>query len=200
MADTQKPDLASFTSWKLDILDAVSTDASVSDAEFRVMFRIMQHLNSTSRLAYPAVDRIACQISKSDDRVSVATGNLVKKGWLTKSREHMRAVTEYTVSDTRMNAVLDDLQQRLDGLKEVREIRRKNRVAASDNAKMRDQNKDDTADLPIGDTAVLPVDDNAFPRHKHLQENYLQITPSDSGSEERELPSAYARAKGRDAA
>ena len=45
-----------FTSWKLDLLDAMSMDPRVTASEFRVAYRLMQHANSeTLAIFHPRI-------------------------------------------------------------------------------------------------------------------------------------------------
>jgi hypothetical protein len=54
----------------------MSVDEAVTDLDFRVAFRIMQHINSVSRIAWPSVPRLGAQLKKSDDRIMAATRRL----------------------------------------------------------------------------------------------------------------------------
>ena len=55
-------DLRSFTSWKLDFLDAVSTDPQMYPVDFQILFRILQRANWKTRIAFITDDRLAAEI------------------------------------------------------------------------------------------------------------------------------------------
>lgn len=165
-----------FTSWKMDLLDALSYDLEVTDADFRVAFRVIQHLNSTSRLAWPSIARLAAQLGKSEDRVRASTKRLSTVGWLWKGRKSQKAPNEYRFLEDRVNMVLDAMVQRMD-----------NMPTANDRADVRGQKSDDHAHLRGGDHAEMHGPDHANIHGKHLKQNYLHITPSYSGALNEEL-------------
>lgn len=163
----------SFTSWKLDVVDALSVDPEVTDLDFRVAFRIIQHLNSVSRIAWPSVARLAAQLGKSEDRVRASTKRLQAVGWLVKERKSQKAPNEYRFLSARLDRVLNAMLDRVDAIG----------VEEDDHADLHGQNQDDHADLRGGDHADLPYGDHADLHGKHLQYNHLHITPSVPGTE-----------------
>lgn len=172
--------LRSFTSWKLEILNAMSVDEAVTDLDFRVAFRIMQHINSVSRIAWPGVPRLGAQLSRSDDRIMASTKRLSEIGWLTKWRKSQKAPNEYSFHDDRVNIALDSMLQRLEA-----------KGAEFDPAEMQGQKTVDPADLQPFDPAEMQGPDLADLQGKHLKQNYLNITPSLlKGSERGKVSSA----------
>ena len=163
--DSEK--LRSFTSWKLEVLNAMSVDEAVTDLDFRVAFRIMQHINSVSRIAWPSVPRLGAQLKKSDDRIMAATKRLAEIGWITKSRKSQKAPNEYSFRDDRVNTALDGMLLRIEAI-----------GAELDPAEMQGQTRDDPADLPPRDPAEMQGPDPADLQGKHLNQNYLNRTPS----------------------
>lgn len=156
-----------FTSWKMDMLDAMSYDLDVTDADFRVAFRVIQHLNSVSGLAWPSISRLASQLGKSEDRVRASTKRLSNVGWIWKGRKSQKAPNEYRFLEDRVNMVLDAMLQRMDKMS-----------SANDRADMRGQKSVDHAHLRGGDHAEMHGPDHANLHGKHLKQNYLQLTPS----------------------
>ncbi len=59
--DMTEQEVRNFTSWKLDILDAMSCDTALDDVDKVVAFRVMQHINAKTRDANPSLHRIAAQ-------------------------------------------------------------------------------------------------------------------------------------------
>jgi hypothetical protein len=187
-------ELASFTSWKLNMLDAMNCDPKVTDADFRVAFRLMQHVNSTSRLAWPSMDWLACQIGKSGLRVRAAIKNLSDAGWLAKHRLNRHRSNEYAFHDAPLNTVLDAKLTREDAYKDVRANRAETRFDRSDSSARNGLDRSDSSGL---DRLKMPGPDRSDSSGKHLKRNYLQATPSNLGVEEEDSPSPYALAKGR---
>lgn len=218
MSELSSGELASFTSWKLDMMDALSCDQDVTDADFRVAFRLLQHVNSVSRIAWPSIERLAAQIgNKSKDkegreskslgrsphRVQAAITHLAELRWISRERPNRLAQNEYKFMDDRMNTVLDARIEREEALKEIQKIRRNSPrpprkskpVELDDIANPSAPELDDIANPFARDGTNLVCQDNANPSAKHLPENYQSRTPKDLGSEERQ--SDYAAASGR---
>lgn len=169
--DEHPEERRSFSSWKLTVLEAMSVAVDLTDMDFRVAFRIMQHVNGRTRLAWPSVARLAAQLGKSEDRVRASTKRLAEAGWLLKGRTSQKAPNEYTFLDGQVEQTVLAMLDRLDA------------INADDRAKMHGQADYDHADLPVPDPAEMHGPDHANPHAKHLNQNYLQITPSSKGSE-----------------
>jgi len=164
--------LRGFTSWKLDILNAMSVDRDVTDLDFRVAFRIMQHVNSVSRIAWPSVARLSAQLDKSEDRIRAATRRLQQARWIVKGRKSQKAPNEYGFLNDRVADVLDAMQARIEIIE----------TEPVDHAEMHGQSRDDHADLRL-DHAEMHGPDHADSHGKHLNQNYLHETPYLKGSE-----------------
>jgi predicted transcriptional regulator len=173
-----------FTAWKLTVLDAMSVDTRLTELDFRVAFRIMQHVNGRTKLAWPSVSRLAAQLGKSEDRIRASTKRLHDLDWVRKRRHSRKAPNEYVFRDKNVAETIDKMLDRLDA------------IMNDDHAKMHGQDRDDHADLPVPDPVKMHGPDQADLHGKHLNQNYLQITPSYEGSEGIKV-SAYARAKGK---
>lgn len=165
--------LRGFTSWKMDILNAMSVDTGVTDLDFRVAFRIMQHVNSVSRIAWPSVARLSAQLGKSEDRIRAATRRLQQTAWIAKGRKSQKAPNEYSFLNDRVVDILDIMQARVEIIE----------TTPVDHAEMHGQSRDDRADLRL-DHAEMHGPDHAEMHDKHLNQNYLQGTPSSGRSEE----------------
>ncbi|UCI17020.1 hypothetical protein FJ970_17970 [Mesorhizobium sp. B2-1-8] len=188
-------DQRAFTSWKLDMLDAMSVDEDMTDAEFRVAFRVMQHVNSVSRVAWPSVDRLAAQLFRSRDAIMATTKRLCavahrdgrpRLAWLQKSRPHKRASNEYSFLGDRANMVLDAMHLRMEEFEnekvEVANLQPQKPVEVANRGGF------EVANPPSFEVANLPP--------KHLKGTTLEEHLHSKGSEGCE-GSAYARAKGR---
>ncbi len=53
-----RPEPKTFTSSKLDLLDAMSMDPRVTDGEFRTAFRLAQHANAETGAIFPSQERL----------------------------------------------------------------------------------------------------------------------------------------------
>jgi len=56
-------DRKTFTSWKLDFLDALAVDPEVTDLDFRLSYQLMHYVNGITRTAWPGGPRLAREIS-----------------------------------------------------------------------------------------------------------------------------------------
>lgn len=117
-------DNATFTSQKLDLLDAISMDPRVTAGEFRVAFRLLQHANSETGAIFPSQDRLASQIGMKERTVRACIDGLVRKGWLHKERPNRRVPNFYRFDTTHINQVLD--RQAM-----LNDARREERIARS---------------------------------------------------------------------
>jgi DNA-binding transcriptional MocR family regulator len=99
--------IRSFTSRKLEILDAISMDPRVTAAEFRVAYRLIQHQNAETGAIFPSQDRLASQIGVKERTVRANIAGLVKKGWLDVNRRNMRTANLYAFKDKHVNEILD---------------------------------------------------------------------------------------------
>jgi hypothetical protein len=187
---TKDTEQRAFTSWKLDQLDAMSVDTDLTDAEFRVAFRLMQHVNSASRIAWPSIERLAAQLGRSTDAVKAAMKGLwgTERPWVKKTRPHKRASNQYSFLPDRINLVLDARDKRMDDLEND-----KFEVANS-----HPQTPVEVANPPGSEVANPPSLEVADLPPKHLIGTTLEEHLNFKGSEDREL-GAYARAKMRTA-
>lgn len=181
----------SFTSWKLDILDAMSCDPNVDPIDFRVAFRVMQHVNARTRDAHPSLERIAAQLGVHRDTVMRSIKRLSDleggRHWISRSRTSRTEAYFYTFMSDRLTAVLDgkiDREERARDLS-VEKKRRRFEVAALQ--------RREVANLHTPEVANVHVHDVAGEQPKHLTKNYLNRTP-DYSSYEKE-GNSYARAR-----
>ncbi|RNC93921.1 MAG: hypothetical protein ED558_13815 [Oricola sp.] len=197
MADDQ-----SFTSWKLSIIDAVSCDPNVTDMDFRVAYRIMQHVNRESRVAHVTMDRLAAQLDVSRDTIMRSVRRLQGKAdprrddhrptqWIEAKRASRTSPYFYRFTDRAMNAVLDGKVEREDGAKARLRSRKQSLHdvagvqgrAVFDVADVQGQDAPDVADGTPRDVADGTVTDVATRQPIHLCVNNLPLTPTSQGHE-----------------
>ena len=169
-----------FTSWKLDLLDAMSMDPRVTGSEFRVAFRLLQHANSETLAIFPSQDRIASQTGMKERTVRACVAGIVKKGWLHKSRSNRRVSNSYRFDTKHVNAILD----RQIILNEARREERIGRSKPSDRQSDAVQTSMTGIMLPI--VSGIQVPDNTLTLHlknKGIEEgSYLTAFNNDCGS------------------
>jgi len=96
-----------FTSAKLDILDAISMDPRVTNGEFRIAYRLAQHANSKTGAIFPSQDRLASQTGMTIRGVRNCIAGLIKKGWLRARRPNRRLSNFYEFDGRHVNPILD---------------------------------------------------------------------------------------------
>ncbi|MCF3638722.1 helix-turn-helix domain-containing protein [Rhizobium sp. TRM95111] len=178
-------EVQSFTSWKLDIIDAMSCDAQLDDIDFRVAFRMMQHVNAKTRDAHPSLERLAAQLGVHRDTVMRSLNRMCDpnggRQWLSRRRNSRIESYCYSFVTDRLNAVIDGKLQREDQARETAQQRRRQRLEVA-----RKQPRD-VAPLQSPEVANVQSPEVAPLQPKHLTENYLNRTPSDSCSDGREV-------------
>lgn len=179
--DLSEAEVQSFTSWKLDILDAISCDPDVRDIDVRVAFRLMQHVNARSRDAHPSLERLAAQIGVSRDTVMRSLGRLCDPDggchWLSRHRESRTQPYLYRFEGDRISNVLDGKADREDRARENAQERKRRQFEVA-RLQPRDVANDAASEVANGEVhEVAPL------QPKHLRENYLNRTPTSSGSD-----------------
>lgn len=172
----------SFTSGKLDILDGMSMDPRVTDGEFRIAFRLMQHANGENGAIFPSQERIADQTGKKLRTVRSCIAGLVSKGWLHIVRPNRRISNWYRFDRKHLNHILDR-QIVMD------EARREDRSMKSRRLERFDRHLDDAQTLLTGNS--LPIVSGS-----QMTVNTLKEHLKDSGSIEEEVNSYAKQAKG----
>ncbi|MEO4043638.1 helix-turn-helix domain-containing protein [Hoeflea sp. CAU 1731] len=171
-----KTALQDFTSRKLDLIDAITCDADLSDTAKLVGIRILQHVNHETGLANPSEERIAAQLKKSPDTVKRAVREL-KKHWVSCGRPDRQRSNVYRFLKNRINHVIDATIIREE---EARERSIRKQKARYDRAKMPPQDCADRANDAVFDRANTTQSDRAKMPPKHLHKNYLYGTPMES--------------------
>jgi hypothetical protein len=98
----------SFTSWKLDIIDAMMSDRRVKDGDFRIAFRVMQAVNGETRVAIISDLTICDEVPFTDRfRCNETRKRLALLGWWTVDLGHGGKASRYHFSPANINRVLD---------------------------------------------------------------------------------------------
>ncbi len=179
--ELSEAEVQSFTSWKLDILDAISCDTELQDIDARVAFRLMQHINAKTRDAHPSLERLAAQIGVHRDTVKRSLGRMCDpnggRHWLNRTRTNRTATYFYSFVTDRLNSVFDGKLDREEKAREAAQERKLNRLEV---ARVHPR---DVAPVQSHEVAAMHSHEVARVHPKHLPENYLNRTPSDSCSE-----------------
>ncbi len=191
-----------FTSWKLDILDAMSCDPKMQGKDFQVAFRLIQHMNSRTRECFPSMAIIAAQADCDVKTVERSLRRLERiSGWIERERPNRNKSYLYRFVETRWNEVADGRAEREQEAKERTDRERKERFGQT---KMSSRNIPDPTELSSPDPTKQSQLDQTVLTGKHLNKNYLKITPEESqGLEEVVVEgqtgnqtNAYLKAKG----
>jgi DNA-binding PadR family transcriptional regulator len=183
----------SFTSWKLEVLDAIHSDIRTGKRKKDkteklligpqvkcVAYWIMHHVNQKTMTANPSMDRLAAQCGVSRFTVSDCIDRLVFAGWLEASREARTGNNIYRFNDEIVLDLIDARKQRED---EAREVMSERRLTAH-LARMRRLDVEvsphrDVEELQHHDVEVSLDYDVEVSPPEHLSLNYLTGTPED---------------------
>lgn len=193
--ELSQAEIQSFTSWKLDIIDAMACDPDLEDIDFRVAFRVMQHVNARSKDAHPSLERLAAQLGVHRDTVRRSILRLCdpngRRHWLIRSRNSRTEPYFYSFVTTRLSGVVDGKMDREEQARDAAQERKRLRLEV---ARLQPR---EVAQVPPPEVARVQSPEVARLQPKHLTENYLIGTPEYSRSREGGIPnSGYARTKG----
>lgn len=182
--DLSEQEAKSFTSWKLEIIDAMSCDTALQDIDVRVAFRLMQHVNARTRDAHPSLERLAAQIGVSRDTVMRSLARMCDpnggRHWLNRTRADRTQPYIYTFVTNRLNAVVDGKLDREERAREAA-IEKKRRRFEVARVQPREVANDTVFEVANGE--VFEV---ARVQPKHLLKNNLNGTPIYPGTDGRE--------------
>jgi DNA-binding transcriptional regulator YhcF (GntR family) len=120
--------IASFTSQKLDLIDAVNADARISGKAFKVLVCVAQHVSQKSGHAFPSIETISVKTRLPIRTVERALATLRTTGWVRSRRvfDHRtrRTHNRYWLLTDNLNAILDEQVQLRDAQKAKREAAR----------------------------------------------------------------------------
>jgi hypothetical protein len=103
-------DERSFTSWKLDVLNAMLSDPDVTDSEFRVAAYVMRCVNQQTGEAYIGDDKLAIAIPRCDrQRVWRIRKSLTDQGWWEVDTGHGARASRYRFLDNKVPEIFDRL-------------------------------------------------------------------------------------------
>ena len=106
----------SFTSWKLNVLNALVSDRKVSDGQFRIAARVLEAVNADTGKAYITDRTLADDVPRTDKaKCTGARKHLQEMGWWTYAPGRSGRATEYRFKDDRVNQIhqrLADREQR----------------------------------------------------------------------------------------
>jgi hypothetical protein len=117
----------SFTSWKLDILDALMSDDRITDGEFRVAFRVMQAVNAETRVAIISDETIKEEVPRTNRwKCNDARKKLSELGWWKVTSGHGGTASRYEFSIENRNAILDQRVAKKDA-RDAERVKRRSR-------------------------------------------------------------------------
>lgn len=116
--------LRSFTSWKLDLLDAMSVDPRLTASDFRVAFRLMQHVNAETGACFPSQEVLSDEAVMKERGARQCIANLKRHGWIAikaRSSGGRGKSNFYQFMRDHVNAMLDRIGELQDARKEKRQ-------------------------------------------------------------------------------
>lgn len=169
---TGSADKRSFTSWKLELIDAMTCDEEMREIDRLVGVRIMQHASSKTGCANPSLRRIAAQLGKGYATVKRSAARLVEKHqWFERFRPTRTAEYVYRVNEEKALHVLDAKAQREDQARDALRVEKEemfNRLRGLN----REPSRGLKLDTPEGSNRDNHEGSPVSP--EHLRENYLQ--------------------------
>jgi Helix-turn-helix domain len=115
-------EVQSFTSQKLDLLNAIGADPRLTHADFHVAFWLIQHVNSNTGQCNPSQKLIAEYAHMEERSVRGCIRRLCESGWLQKCRKG-RGSNHYRFDERNVSAMLDRLTSIRDRLNLERSYR-----------------------------------------------------------------------------
>ena len=112
----------SFTSDKLDWLNALMSDGKISSTAFRVGFCIAKHINQHTGITFVSDETIGDETNISRRRIIEARNLLKNEGWVIWKRT--RTANVYRLLSDNLNAILDEQIKKSD-LREERRLARR---------------------------------------------------------------------------
>lgn len=100
----------SFTSWKLDVWNAISMDAELNPTERIVAWRLLRRASAGGEI-YPAQETIAIETALSRQTVKLSVAVLVRRGWVTTRRENRRKSNRYFFADNLVEVIEKEVHE-----------------------------------------------------------------------------------------
>ena len=169
---------ASFTSRKLDVIDALLVDPRLSPADFKVGVALIQFLNGKTGALFPSNAAIAENVRLSERHVRTCLSKLRDAGWLRWRRGNRQLANEYQFDLTNLEAMLDYKLSMQEGRKERKAERA--RVASDRNHSSSRKSSD--------------RNHSSSPDRNHSSDQHLKVTPEGMGIEEQD--SQYGTGEG----
>lgn len=110
MTDSQPK---SFTSWKLDVWNAISMDAELNPTERIIAWRLLNRASAGGEI-YPSQETLAIEAAVSEQTVKLAVAVLVRRGWITRERRNRRDSNHYRFVDQLVEMIRSEVQDCLE--------------------------------------------------------------------------------------
>ncbi|MEZ5880065.1 MAG: helix-turn-helix domain-containing protein [Nitratireductor sp.] len=189
MADESEKQTRSFSSWKFEMLDAMSFDPELSGDVFRFAYRLLAHVNRETKLAWPALETVAAQMGIHRHTAGRHAQKLCDLGWIERERPNRRAGYHFRFLEGRICRILENMDDRNSKLNEDRERR-------FEVADLQRRESFEVANLHFRGSKSANFD-VAELLPKHLQDNSVHRTPSDSAPEGSDSDPSYGTDQGR---
>jgi hypothetical protein len=158
----------SFTSLKLDWINALMSDSKISSTAFRVGFCIIQHVNEHTGLAFVSDETISDKTATCNRQVREARNLLRDKGWLIWKRT--RTANRYRLLANNLNAIIDE-----------QIIKKELRIERRDRRKTAEPKLPDRRDSAVLDGRISAEQERRDSADIHLMVNTVEVTPKERG-------------------
>lgn len=103
----------SFTSWKLDVWNAISMDAELNPTERIIAWRLLNRASGSGEI-YPSQETLAIETAVSEQTVKLSIAVLVKRGWIARERQNRRDSNRYSFNEHLVEMIRAEVQDCLE--------------------------------------------------------------------------------------
>ena len=180
---------ATFTSRKLDLINALLVDPRLIPSDFKVAVVLVQFMNSETGMIFPTLETIADIVHMSTRNVEKCLVRLRQAGWLVWKRGNRQMPNVYEFDTKNVRAMLDYRTSIDDGRRERAALRRSRR---SDRNGGSPQISPKGTTVPVATRTTVPVQTGTtVPSNTYME--HLNGTPEEEIAIEGEpLDSQYA--------
>jgi hypothetical protein len=161
-----------FTSEKMDLINAINADARISGNAYKVAICIINHVNEKAGYAFPSVETVGIKTRLSRSAVERALKLLRKTSWLRSRKvyDHKTRTqhNRYWVLADNLNAIADEQAMLIDEAREARHQPKPAKAAAQSVAQP--VTSDGTVrEQPVTSDGTQPVtSEGVTPKREHL--------------------------------
>lgn len=161
---------AKFSSWKLDVVDALLSSPELAPSDIQVAILLLQHLNGKTWKIYPSQELVAEITHMSARNVRKRLDQLKNTGWLRWERGHLKKANEYEFSEHKVSEEV----ARMKAEKAARQRRKKKGVPGAERNHSSGQTEHlSGTTVPVGEEPQFrptPLSNQGGSEHEPVQE------------------------------